>query len=256
MRFLSPVVFDRLSAHFMADNGTGSGGGGHEDDDDDLQDPPAPAATGNAAADALLRSQFDQSRDWLRAQRKVLARNRTRATEAERTLTAERQEREGTVVLKGDDLALYEAYKGLGKPDELATKLAERDSLATEVATAKRDATIREVAEVAGLKPTVLKRLGGDLDYVIKEITQDGKAVKAAYVATAQGERPIGDYVDEQWADFKESLTAPAGGGQRQQGGGNGVPFPAQRPGNGTPPANPAAAYLASAYKGPPSRGG
>lgn len=185
-----------------------------------------------------------------------LRRKRDDLTSEVTTLKAN-QRPEGAVILTGDDAKAYEAYTALGKPDELATIKAERDTLATEVATTKKQGLIRDVAEIAAFKPAVLTRLGGDLDYVIKEVTEGEVTKKAAYVKTEQGEKPLTEYAQAQWGDFLPALTATGGTeqqGQRTQG----VPFPAMQ-GSGGQKAQTgpqvAAGVLNSTYKGPPTRG-
>lgn len=165
------------------------------------------------------------------------------------TLTGN-QKPEGAVILLGDEAGAYEAYKGLGKPDEIKTKLEQVDTLASELGGMKREATIRQVAEVAGYKPAVLTRLGGDREYVIKDETADDKPIKRAYVKTEQGDKPLADYAAAEWGDFLPALTATNAAQQGQQSGG--VRYPAQGGGGAPPPANAADAFFAQKY---PSRG-
>lgn len=184
-------------------------------------------------------------------------REKNRGLTGEVTTLKANQRPDGAVILTGDDAKAYEAYTALGKPDELATIKTERDTLATEVATTKKQSLLRDVAEIAEFKPAVLTRLGGDLDYVIKEVTEGEVTRKAAYVKTEQGEKPLTEYAQAQWGDFLPALTATGGTeqqGQRTQG----VPFPAMQGSGGQKPQSEsqvAQGYMANKYKGPPKRG-
>ena len=253
-RLLSPVVFDRCSPFFVPDPGSpGGGGGNNDDDDDDLEDPPAPSSTGNAATDLVLRSYFDQSREWLRKQRKVVGRYRTRARDAEATVATERQAREGKTVIEGDDLAAFEAYKALGKPDEVKTRLEAGEQAAGEVATLKRDGTLRDAAQAAGYKFSVLKdrvTVAGNPAIEIREVEEEGKKVSRAFVTPEGGTaQELTAYAGEHWGDYLPALTA-SGPGQGGGGQGGGQTYPAQQGSGGqrTAPAKAGESFLARKY--------
>lgn len=225
-RLLSPVVMDRFAPYHIPDSGSPGGGGeggSGRDDDDDL----TIIGKGDATTLAL---QLDRAKRAKRDADNEAKNLRERLRAAETKLAG--FEGEGVTVLRGDEAAAYREYATLGKPAEIKTKLAQTDTLAAELGTLKRDATLRQVAEVAGYKPAVLTRLGGDREYAIKDETVDGKAVKRAYIKTEQGEQPLTEYAASEWADFLPALSAGTDAAQRDQQ--NGVRYPIQ--GSGQPP--------------------
>lgn len=133
---------------------------------------------------------------------------------------------DGALVLTGDDASRYQAFTALGKtPDEVTAALTQADAAITERDQLKRSMTIRQVAEASGYKPAVLERLGADLTYAVKDVTETvgGKqtTVKRAFVVTDGKETPLSDYAAAEWADFLPAL---------------GVTEPAPAPAYGTPP--------------------
>jgi hypothetical protein len=184
--------------------------------------------------------------------------NRGLTTEVE-TLTKAKVP-EGATVLTGTQAQAWQAFSELGKPDEVKAKLAERDTLATEVTTIKRNETLREVAEAAGWNPAPLRRIGAEREYELREQTADGKTTKVPFIKDGDTFKPLAEYAASEWADIIPALEANRGGGNGYGGGGGngtgqGVVYPRQGAGNGQP-ANPGMSYLTSAYKGPPQRGG
>lgn len=153
----------------------------------------------------------------------------------------------GAIVLAGDDVAAWEAYRALGAPDALTTALEEKDQAQGELATLRRASVLREAAEATGYNANVLTNLDREaLAYELREQTQDGKTVKIAYVKDGEGDAvPLSQYAEQHWTDFlpalrpEESRRAP------------GTPFPRQSGHNGTPPStNPAKEYLSRMYGG------
>lgn len=153
----------------------------------------------------------------------------------------------GAVVLTGDDIAAWSAYKALGKPDELKQGLEERGQLQGKLAGMQRDGLVRDVADVAQYKPGVLANLdriaraeGKELTYSVRDVTQqDGKTVKAAFVKDGDKELPLSEYAQTNWADFLPALTTVAPTTYQNN------KFPDQYTGNsGRPPADPVAAHI------------
>jgi hypothetical protein len=121
---------------------------------------------------------------------------------------------EGAIILTGDDAVHWAAYKTLGKPEEIKQGLDEKTQLQGKLQGLERDSILRNVAETAGYKPTVLMNLdhmaksqGKMLAYEVREVTQDGKPVKVAYVKDGDKELPISDYATATWGDFLPALT-------------------------------------------------
>lgn len=155
------------------------------------------------------------------------------------TLSA-KQLPDGATVLSAADAARWADYQALGKPDELSTKLQTAEAAIQERDTLKRSNTIRAVAEAAGYKAPVLERLGAELEYRVKDVTEtvNGKAqtVKRPFVVTDGTETPIDDYAAREWPDFLPALKqqgaaeppAPARGTPGgPTGTGQGSPAPA-----------------------------
>lgn len=132
--------------------------------------------------------------------------------------------KDGGVILSKAEADLLESYKAVGDVETVKTALGERDQLKGELGVLRKDGVLRDVAEAAGFKLPVLKTLAGDLQFEIKEIDQDGKKVRTAFVKNGDGEKPVADYAKEKWADFLPALTA-----QPPQSGG--TPFPSQSAG-------------------------
>jgi hypothetical protein len=243
-----------LRAYSAAGDGNGGGGG----------------AGGGGGEQPQRRSSADvlqqYGNDAIRMADRVaeLERDNYQLREQRRTLREEvtglkgRQTPEGAVVLTGDDAKAWQAFSSLGKPDEVQAKLTERDTLAAEVAAAKKAETLRQVAEASGLNFAPLKRVGADHEYELRDATDaDGKAVKVAYIKVGDAFKPLAEHVDTEWADIKPALTATGGSGNGNGGTqGGGIAFPAQRGGHGQPQTNAqvAGSYMSSVYKGPPKR--
>jgi len=138
---------------------------------------------------------------------------------------------EGATVLTGDDAAAWAAYTQLGKPADLQAAIAQRDQAQGDLAKLQRSAMIRTAAEAAGYKPTVLESLdaqtGGAATYEVREVEQDGKRAKVAYVKVGESEaQPLDQYAQAQWADFLPALVT-----QPQATQPPGTPYPAQQSG-------------------------
>lgn len=134
---------------------------------------------------------------------------------------------EGTVVLDADKAKLWEAYQGLGAPDEVK-------KVKDEYAGLKREAHFRAVAEVHGFNPVVLAGLPGAaaLTIEIGEETVNGKTAKVAYVVQQDGKKiALPDYAKQTWEPFLPALHAAAGTGQQAQS--KGTPFIRQQTGAG-----------------------
>lgn len=151
---------------------------------------------------------------------------------------------EGGVVLSPTLAKAWEAYKALGKPDDLAKVLESGKEAAAKASALERSQQLRDVAEVAGYTPSVLNRLAGDLAFEVKEETILGKPKKVVYVVPKEGEEgqpvKLDDYAKQHWGDFLPSLKPSSQAQPRAFGTpGGGVtsyaPSGAQVQANGTP---------------------
>jgi hypothetical protein len=118
---------------------------------------------------------------------------------------------EGSVVLSKAEAEKWKLYQEFGKPEEIKAAIGERDTLKTEVATANREQSLRDVAEVEGWNFGVIKRLAGDLAFEIIEGKDDkGNAKKYANVILKNGDRtetkPAVEYAEKEWKEFLPSL--------------------------------------------------
>lgn len=163
---------------------------------------------------------------------------------------------EGAVVLTGEDAAAWGVFQGLGKPDEVKTKLGQVETLTGELTGLKRDATLRDVAAAAGYKFTVLKQLGADREYELRDVTDgEGKATKTAFIKDGDTFKPLAEFAQTAWSDFLPALAATTSGQGATGGQGGGTTYPAQNGGGGKQqPPDAATAYLASARYAIPKR--
>jgi hypothetical protein len=127
---------------------------------------------------------------------------------------------EGQMVISKSESEKLETYKALGKPDELKTRLEAHATMETENAELKRDGQLRDVAQEAGWKVSVLKdrdkATGSKLEYFFKEEGEQKK--KVPYVKTEQGEVSLEKYATENWADYLPALKAESQSGTRVHG--------------------------------------
>jgi hypothetical protein len=135
---------------------------------------------------------------------------------------------EGAHVLSADEAKLWTAYQAMGQPTELQQRIEQGQTAIQERDGLRRDTTIRQAADAAGYKPSVLARLAGDVALSVREA--DGKQ-EALVTVEGQQPVPLTEYAQQHWADFLPALTAQSQGQQQQTG----VPFVPQT-GNGTPP--------------------
>lgn len=158
------------------------------------------------------------------------------------------QRPEGAVILTDADAAAYEAYKAFGKPDEVKSRLAERETLATEVATAKRDGTLRDAAQRYGYDYEALRAHTGDLPLAPYEADEDGKTVTKYRIGAGNEQTDMAEWVGKQPAYVGRALAVVTGatGQQGQQAGG--IRYPAQGSGEPPKPTDAATSYLNRTY--------
>jgi len=148
---------------------------------------------------------------------------------------------EGSVVLAGDDLARWQAYQALGQPTDLQTAIAERDTFRTDLTTLQRTQAIADAAELAGYKAKVLGQLpkAASLTFTIKDETDNGQAVRRAYVKDGDTEELLTTYAEREWPDFLPSLSADTNPAQRAPG----APMVRQHVGGKAPASDPIATH-------------
>lgn len=132
---------------------------------------------------------------------------------------------EGSIVLQREDAALWNQLKGLkealsygeGKAESILAMLKEYGDLKDFKTSLQRDTELQKVCDAAGAKLEVLKKLGPDLTYDVKEI--EGK--KAVYVKYEEGgvtkEMEFRKYAKETWPDFEPALFNTTGDDKKRQ---------------------------------------
>lgn len=237
-RFMEAIYLER-------DSGTpppGNNGDVNDDEDDDDDEPPG---QDNAVA-----------QHWRRMSRKHQKREGNYRTQL-RATQAEVARLRGQV-LSDDDRAAFEAFKALGKtPAEITAALSASETSATELATLKRDAALRDVAEAAGANVRVLRDRAGDLAFEIRDEKRDDQNVKVVYVKDGDTAKPLREYAEAHWSDYLPVLF-PANTGQTGQQSTTAttaretapiVPFPAQHGGGAATASDPLAAFLEAQNK-------
>lgn len=118
-------------------------------------------------------------------------------------------------VLSDSQVQLFEAYKKLGKPEDIVTALSERDDLKTTAALRDRERALRDAAGHHEMNPGLLVRLALQDDLVVDEVREeegaDGENHKVAYVReNKDGSKPVrlDKYAHDEWAEFVEGLSS------------------------------------------------
>jgi len=123
---------------------------------------------------------------------------------------------DGAVVLSAEEAKTLEAYRVLGKPEEVTAKIDAGHEAATKLADAESAESWSSAAEAHGYKPSVLLPLAKkDALSVVEMKTvqpEEGDPVEVAIVR--QGEKGdsvrLDDYAKEHWADFLPALASEA----------------------------------------------
>lgn len=158
---------------------------------------------------------------------------------------------EGAVVLSGDELTQYNAYKQLGKPDEVRGKLDTIVRLEAEKATAQRTTAIAAAAQIARYKSDVLelalapKNLGVE----VVEEEKNGQKVKVAYVKDGETRKVLTEYAKDNWANLLPALQ------DASTNGNGGVVWPRQVNTQGEGAPDVVGQHLKATYQLPSQRG-
>ena len=148
----------------------------------------------NGDAMALAADLYADNHRWREANRQLKGQVET----LEKSLPPD-----GSVVLSKADSERWEAYKTLGKPDDLRTALTERDSLKSDLARSQRDERMRKAFKAAEedvdfWRPLLLP----EVDFETKTETKDGQQVEASFVIVKTGDssdsKPLSEYLKAQ----------------------------------------------------------
>lgn len=200
-------------------------------------------ANGDAMGVAgLLYSENFQYREQLRQLKEQLAQAQAKAPG------------EGAVVLTPEQAKAWTAYQALGTVEIVTQGLKEKETAQGELRTLRREQTLRQAAETCGFDADVLGTLAGGLEFVLQDVTAEGKTVKAAFVKDAQGAQVrLEEYARQKWEKFTPALIparGQGGGGQWSGASGQqGTKLPAMNAGGGGQPADVVAAFLQAQEK-------
>ena len=191
-------------------------------------------ANGDAMGVAgLLYSENFQYREQLRQLREQL------------TAAQGRVPAEGTVVLTPEQAKTWAAYQALGTVDVISQGLKEKETALGELGSLRRAATLRDAAAAAGFDPDVLGTLAGSLEFELRDVTTDGKTVRAAFVKDGQNQVRLEEYARQKWEKFTPALIPAAGRGQGSGAGGSGgTQWPRQGAGDGGQPLDVVAQFM------------
>ena len=187
--------------------------------------PPAKGTEADPAAgfNAALKAHGDNALAFAREMWAKAEGFRAQADEAKAKLP-----RAGAAVLEGDDLAEWNAYRGLGrKAAEVKADLDALPTVRSEVAGYRRRDQLAEAAAAHGsdgqplrFSAKVLGRLAGDLPIEVVDAKVNGRDVRLAQVVTTakddkgtdvETRTPLDKFAAKEWAEFLPSLRqAPA----------------------------------------------
>lgn len=112
----------------------------------------------------------------------------------------------------GDDLKELEAFRALGKPDEIKKQLEDAAKRSEQLQQLTREQQTNAVAEVMGWKAGVLRELAKPVDgltWEIDERTNDkGEKERSAYAVVDGKKTPAAEYAQSSWELFLPSLES------------------------------------------------
>lgn len=149
---------------------------------------------------------------------------------------------DGAVVLSAADAKAWEAYRALGKPDEVKTKLEQGEKDASEAATLRDTTQTAEMGAALGWKPDVLRELkqAKGVHLEMREVEVDGtganagKKVKAKVPHARPADKadaplvPLEEY--EPLKPYHPALKAEPSDERDRRPSGGGPNYPPQRP--------------------------
>lgn len=197
----------------------------NEDDDDEApggpsrrRDPIVTATRFNNDVNALSRHIDEVEADAY----KLREQRRSDRAEIERLKALLPQE--GAAVLSPEDAKLYEAYKALGKVEDLTGALKERDELKQSVKLTERSGVIKDIARAVGYESEVMLELDSRVPGLVytSEKKDEGTVY---YVEFKEGDvakkMTVTEFYETKFPRYLPSLKAD----QQEQ---SGTPFPRQ----------------------------
>lgn len=143
------------------------------------------------------------------------------------------------IVITADRAKALEAYEKLGKPEDLAKTVTERDELKGKVAAQEHEESAAAAATAAAYNVKALLKLPGadKLKFEVKKEKVDGEDVEVAYVTDTakQGSTPqkLTEWVEANHSEFQTALAADAADQPEKKK--DSPEFPRQRPAMGGP---------------------
>lgn len=215
--------------------GTGGGGGGNPNPPPEpKKTAPIPASESEAKFQVQL-AQCGGSHEALAKKLWVEAlTNRQRHSETKQELIALKARiPDGSLVLIGEDVTNFNAFKALGKPAEVKAKLDSLTTIQGELATAKKKEARSAAAKAHGFNAAILSdRLDiAQFDLEMREVTEGTTKKQVAHVRKAGDDKAVWELLpvvaERDWKDYLPALKASSGdGGSGGQGAGNGIEFP------------------------------
>lgn len=208
---------------YESDNGGGSGGNGGGNanpggDGDQGNGSYSPAGVLPDDVVQGLRNLIDRKDGNTSEALELLYRDNNKLREQRRELLS-KLPKDDQRVIAAEDAATLESYRGLGDVQAITASLTELAELKEKLTKTERDNLIRDVAEIAGYKAAVLAEIGGNLEYEISEVQENGGTKRVVKVRDGAKLTPIHEWMKSHKADFIPALQAevkpPAGNGPR-----------------------------------------
>jgi hypothetical protein len=220
-----------------------------EDTEDQEQDPPASSEDTPAAGLAALLARHKNDSMSMATQlydENYQLRKRVKRLRQEATSGAVP---EGAVVLTGDALTAYNAYRALGSVEEVQSRLEDVRKLEADVAAAKRRDTMAKAAKVANFKLSALEPLAGGLTFEVVEEGTGEQKKEVAYVKDGDNRVLLEKFAEDKWPDLVTALRDTG------TSNGNGTQWPRQNSEGRSGPVDVVGQHLESTYVLPSKRG-
>jgi hypothetical protein len=229
-----------LRGCFAPDAGGGDGGDGGDGETGKVKPSEVLTQYGGQTAEAALRM-AERVATLMNDNYTLRRKNGEYKTEVE-TLRGKAAP-EGAIVLSADDAKAWEAYKAIGKPDDLTKAVTDRDAAQAELQKLRHEKTLTAAAEAHGYRAAALGKLPSLAGKAIemREVEIEGAKVPRAFVKDGDKETGLTEYITAHDPELLPALSADAV--ETRKGGG--ISYPAQ-PGNGGKPAavNAAKSYI------------
>lgn len=120
---------------------------------------------------------------------------------------------EGSVVLTGDDLKAFEAYKALGTAEDVETRLKAATEVQDKLKGYEKQEQFTQAAQAAKMNSTALAKLYGDHTLVVEGSGENAKVFVSVKDGETESKVALDEHVKEHYPEFEASLyeqDAPA----------------------------------------------